>query len=302
LEGKILLLKPNKDQDSSYGFRFKNIQQNDIATIHIIGCEERTTPKYYWDGRKREDVGTYIFQYTLSGRGVFEINNEEYAVSPGKAFLVGVPGNHRYYLPEKSDKWKFIFITLRSQEAQKYWDFINQTYGYVFDIASDSSLIQKLLSTYKETTENKINDPYITSLKAYEFVMECYRHFKSWTKLKNAIPDNISRALVYMQTQYPYPLTLEDIANEANLSKYYFIKKFKEYMSIPPLKYLTNYRIEKAFHFLQHTDKTIKDISEQVGFADPNYFNKVFRKIVGTSPGQFRQSNSLVPFNHLITD
>lgn len=297
-----MLINSNQDHKDSYGFRFQDLQQNDIATIQVIGCEERTSLEYYWDGRNRGDVESYIFQYTLSGSGVFEINNEKYTVSPGKAFFIGVPGDNRYYLPKDSDKWQFIYITLCGQEAKKCWDFINQTYGYVIDIPSDSSLIQHVLSTYKDTTEGKINDPFIASLKAYEFVMECYRYFHNRKKRNSEIPETITRALVYVQTQYHKPLTLEDIANEANLSKYYFINKFKEYMHISPQQYLTKYRIEKAFQFLQHTDKTIKDISEQVGFADPNYFCKVFRKIVGTSPGQFRKKNSVVPFNHLIIE
>ncbi|MBD1379441.1 AraC family transcriptional regulator [Metabacillus arenae] len=297
-----MLIKSNKDRNDSYGFCFQDIQQNDIAAIHVIGCEERTSREYYWDGRKRGDMETYIFQYTLSGRGVFEMNNVEYEVSPGKAFIAGVPGDNRYYLPEESEKWQFIYITLRGQEAKKCWNFINQTYGHVLEFPSDSSLIQYLLSVFQDTTEGKINDPYINSLKAYEFVTECYRYFHNRSKQNREIPENINRALVYMQTQYHKPLTLEDLATEANLSKYYFIKKFKESMHTSPLQYLTKYRIEKAFHFLQHTDNTIKDISEQVGFADANYFYKVFRKIVGTSPGQFRQKNSPVPFNHLIID
>ncbi len=106
-----------------------------------------------------------------------------------------------------------------------------------------------------------------------------------------------------MKTHYNQPrISLDEIAEQANLSKFYFIKKFNEYMNTSPIEYLTKLRIERAFILLRDTDITVKEIACQVGYSDPNYFNKVFRKIVGTSPGRFRQSNYNAPFGHLIID
>ena len=73
-------------------------------------------------------------------------------------------------------------------------------------------------------------------------------------------------------------------------------------MNMSPLQYLTKVRIERAFVLLRDTDTTINDISKKVGYANANYFNKVFRKVVGTSPGQFRQDKYSPPFNELIID
>jgi len=303
MEGKKLLLKPIKDDDGSYGFRFQENSQHSTATIHVIGYENRTLTEYDWDGNKRNGENMYIFQYTLAGKGKIDIADQSLDLTSGEVFMVKVPSNHRYYLPKESDHWEFIYITLLGQEAEKLWDYVSQIYGSVVKIPLDSYIIQLLFTIYKETTDKKINDPYTASLKAYEFIMECYRHFKNISNTKKDVPENIEKAILYIHANYHRPaLTIDEIAEKADLSKYYFIKKFSQHMNTSPFQYLTKVRIERAFDLLKDSNVTINEIAKQVGYANANYFNKVFRKIVGTSPGQFRQNKNSLPFDHLIID
>lgn len=298
-----MLLKPTKDNDGSYGFRFQDNRQSEIASLYVVGYENRTLQSYSWNGMNRADQDIYIFQYTLAGRGMIEIGEKPYPLSSGDAFIVKVPSNHQYYLPNDSHHWEFIYITLKGQEALKCWDFIIQNFGSVLKLKLDSSLLQLLFNLYRDTANKKISDSFIASLRAYEFIMECYRYFKNLTNVSEEIPENIRKAVLYLKGNYHQPnISLEDIAQQANLSKHYFIKRFNECMNTSPLQYLTRVRIERAFILLRDTDITINEISQQVGYIDPNYFNKVFRRIVGTSPGQFRQNNYAAPFNHLIID
>ncbi|MGM7724782.1 AraC family transcriptional regulator [Metabacillus sp. Hm71] len=287
----------------TYGFRFHEALPNDVANISVIGREKRMFGEVYdWHGLKRKDIGTYVFQYTLSGVGRLDKNGKSYSLEAGEAFIVEIPSDHRYYLPTDSEEWEFVFITLVGNEAAACWRFINEQSGPVLKIPPDSKLIQLLLRNYHDTYEQKITDAYVASAKAYEFIMECYRFTRNIEKTAQEFSLQITKALSFIQTHYHEPITLDEIAAISGYSRYYFIKQFQQQLNMTPVQYLTKVRIQKAAELLRSTSLTVTDIAAQVGYANANYFNKVFRKAVGVSAGTFRDSKDFVEIDHLIID
>ncbi len=304
MEGKKLSDKSTITPYGSYliSSLFKEIEQPQIASIFVVGWEKQEKADYYWDGLQRKDIDTYVFQYTISGSGVLEYQNKRYRMKPGEAFIVKIPSPHTYYLPHDSAKWEFVYLTLQGQEALKCWSYLLEKLGPVFQIQADSSLIQLLMQIYQDIADRKVSDIYTSSAKAYEFIMEFYRFYKSKTLAISELPDPISKSVFYIRTHYEKQISIEDIAEYIGLSKYYFIKKFKEHMHMPPLQYLTKTRIEQAFRLLTQTEMPIKAIAEKVGYADANYFHKVFKKAVGVSAGQFRENRSNSLLEHLLIE
>lgn len=287
-DGLVELFDTLEKYEGSYGFYFQEQLSSDHVSIKDIGREKRTSPDYYWDGLKREDDNKIIFQYTLSGFGMLELGKRVYQLDPGKAFIVKVPSEHRYYLPAHSKKWDFVFIALQGAPAEKCWEFSNEMVGPVFQVPPDSKLIQLLLTTYQETRERRITDAYRASAKGYEFMMELYRFADKLEKTKE-IPTAIAQAVTFIQANFYQTITLDDIANVSSRSKYYLIKQFDEHLNTTPMQFLTQTRIKHAVELLLHTNLPIKEIAVKVGFSNDNYFNKVFRKQVGKSAGAFRK-------------
>lgn len=293
----------NRAGDGVYGFYFQDNSKNELANISVLGREEKIFGTTYdWHGLKRKDVGKYVFQYTLSGEGRLEMEGETYRLEAGQAFLVEIPSDHRYYLPADSKQWEFIFITLVGSEAAKCWNMMQKQAGPVVEVPVNSVLIQLLLKIYQQTCEQKITDSYHASAKAYEFIMECYRFSKNIEKTKRNFSLNITKAVTYMQTHYHDPITLDEIAAISGYSKYYFIKQFQNQLNITPIQYLTKIRIQKAAELLRTTNSTIIEIAAAVGYANANYFNKAFRKVIGVSAGTFRDSKDIVEIDYLIME
>ena len=71
-------------------------------------------------------------------------------------------------------------------------------------------------------------------------------------------------------------------------SEVYFCKLFKQYFGVSFVSYLTDYRIRKACAFLKETDQSVRRIGCMVGYEDSNYFTKVFRRITGKTPTEYR--------------
>ena len=98
----------------------------------------------------------------------------------------------------------------------------------------------------------------------------------------------ISKALYFIENNYEQKISLEDVACELNLSKHYLCNVFKREIGENMSLYINKLRIEKAKQLLLKTDFKIKEIFEDVGFTNQQYFSKVFKKITGMTISQYR--------------
>jgi AraC-like DNA-binding protein len=96
-------------------------------------------------------------------------------------------------------------------------------------------------------------------------------------------------ALEFIDNNLDKQITLEEIANQCYLSPVYFSNLFYEKLGIRPTQYINQKRIQKIQTLLVCTNKSIKEISEECGFKDTNYFCRIFKKYIGTSPAKYRK-------------
>ncbi|MFC4619344.1 response regulator [Camelliibacillus cellulosilyticus] len=99
----------------------------------------------------------------------------------------------------------------------------------------------------------------------------------------------IHKAEVYIKDHFHLPLTLEEVARHIGLSPYYFSKLFKEKVGMTFVDYLTKIRMNQAKMLIASTDRSLKEICFEVGYKDPNYFSRVFKKWVKVSPKKYRE-------------
>lgn len=92
----------------------------------------------------------------------------------------------------------------------------------------------------------------------------------------------------YIEVNLEHSISDEDLAEYCNLSPDYLSLMFKKKYGVPLQRYILTRRIDKARLLLETTSMSIKEIGAQVGFPDPQYFNKRFRLIVGRSPSEYR--------------
>lgn len=94
----------------------------------------------------------------------------------------------------------------------------------------------------------------------------------------------------YIREHYMYDISMQDAARAMNYSEAYFSKLFKQCFQKNFTAYLTQYRVEEAKRRLQQPTVNVKDIGKAVGYGDSNYFAKVFKRITGLSPTEYRLS------------
>ncbi|MFF2597337.1 AraC family transcriptional regulator [Priestia megaterium] len=284
------------------GFLFPHSASTSLVNISAIGWEKQSSCDYFFDGMNRKENDIYIFQYTIRGQGMFEIGGKYYPLKPGQAFMVKIPSSHTYFFPETSDEWEFIFISLVGSEALKCWEYMIDLYSNIIELSPDSLPIKLLCKIYRDTISSQINDSYTASARAYEFIMSCYQINNNNLEKEVHLPNRIASAVLYINSSLHEPISVENIAEKAGISKYYFIKLFQQHMKMTPIQYLNKQRIKKAIELLNNTDLKIKDIAQHAGFSNSNYFNKVFQKEMGMPATNFRNNIANSSFNKIITD
>ena len=100
--------------------------------------------------------------------------------------------------------------------------------------------------------------------------------------------DRIKKILSYIEENYQNKITLNDIAGHIHLCESEWTRLFKRHMNTTLFAFLQEYRIERSLEFLQ-ADLPVSAVADKAGFSDPNYYSKVFAKIKGCSPREYRK-------------
>lgn len=102
--------------------------------------------------------------------------------------------------------------------------------------------------------------------------------------------ESIRAAIRYMEEYYMEPITLEEISGYVGVTPQHFSKMFKKELGLNYIEWLTNYRMDIAKELLMEGKDAIKEICYRVGYSDPNYFSRIFKKVVGVSPKEYASS------------
>ncbi|MBR6873534.1 MAG: helix-turn-helix domain-containing protein [Ruminococcus sp.] len=142
--------------------------------------------------------------------------------------------------------------------------------------------IYTLYSSWKEMTEVYI---YLKLLTLFVRIKEYY----SGTENDAEYADKLGSVIKYIEQNYMYDLSLDELADKAGYSKYHFSRMFKKYSRSSFVSYLNRRRIKAAELLLVNESISVTDAAMQVGFSSLTTFNRVFREIKGCTPTEFRK-------------
>lgn len=96
--------------------------------------------------------------------------------------------------------------------------------------------------------------------------------------------DTFHKAKEYIESNYNLDISLESVAKHINMSAAYFSSLFHRIEGTSFINYLTDVRVEKAKELIYQRKYSVKEISRMVGYRNPNYFSRVFKRVTETSP------------------
>ena len=259
-----------------------------LQTLRGIGMHHITSHDYHWDNRVRKN-SYVLLQYTISGKGSFQTPDHTYPQQTGDLFLVQVPGDSQYSLPDDSEYWDVLYLEF-SYECLPLLYHIHLSCGPAFHLEASSTLLEQMKQLYADAISNQLASVFDNSKAAYAFLLDLADYALENPALSSP---RVTLAKNYLDSNYyNTDLNLDEVADAVGLSKYHLCREFNHLYGISPGKYLANLRLQKSCALLlQNRQHTIAEIASMVGFSNDNYFCKVFRKAFGTTPTQYRLQN-----------
>lgn len=232
----------------------------------------------------------YQLLYITSGKGHFYFDGTEEIVPAGNMVLYRPKEEQRYYY-YGADHTEVYWVHFTGYNVKN----ILRKYGITDDmriIPTGTSLNYKWLFQQMIQELKLGKEDYEELLVNYlqQLLISIHRIIESKPRMKSPyLINEMDNAVRYFHENYNKPICIEDYAASQHMSVSWFIRNFKEYTDFTPAQYILSLRISNAQTLLENTAYNITEIADIVGYSNPLYFSRIFKKQCGMSPSEFRK-------------
>lgn len=231
----------------------------------------------------RNCLDYFMFAVIDSGRMFFRYRGAEFEVHAGEAVLLDCRLPHTYGAVESVS---FRYIYFRGGSSEEYYRLLAGEQGYFVRPVRSVEVQSAMQSIFALITDTTCDEHRI-SAQMYRLLAELAVQDGQKESVQNAA---VLRAIAFMEHHFSEKLSIEQIADQVNLSEYYFSRLFRKYTSMSPHAYLVNLRITMARQLLAASQKSVERVAEECGFHSTTNFIRSFREHVGCTPKQFRRA------------
>ena len=245
--------------------------------------------------------------YVLEGEAIIHLAEHNVRLLPRHLYFIPAYTVHSYEC-----HGLFVHYYLHVYEGFKNEMNLQEVYELPIEVEGSEVAAQLFEHLCNRLPEARLphSDPnsYDTSAQTSDYVQR-YRDMALWEKMelrgamlmimshfiRQAKPrvwtqdERMKRVLEYVHSHISDSINIEQLADVACITKPYFIRLFKHEFGFPPVQYINRKKVERAQLLLFTTDKAVKEVAFILGFSDQNYFIRLFRKLTGITPQEYRR-------------
>lgn len=256
-------------------------------SVYNVGYQ-KCEPEYQWGPGIRDH---YCIHHILSGSGVYSTGKVSVRLREGDTFIL-FPGVELQYQADRDEPWEYCWAGFMGADAAsiiRNTDFGKET-PYIRKGRVPADEIRSGMEQIYMLKGNTYESAVAMTGKLYSLLALFMHYAERPEPEKDSHVMYVEKAVSYIETNYSYPVTVEDIASYVGISRSHLFRSFQNDMNKSPKDFLTGYRIKQACHLLRETDLSVSAIAYSVGFENNLYFSKAFRKQKGVSPSEYRRS------------
>ena len=259
-----------------------------IGTLYITDIGYYPKAKFHYRQRSH-GADQHILIYCHDGSGQVTIGKTHHIIEPGDFFIIPNKMPHAYSADEYNP-WTIYWIHFKGSISNAIISVIVKQYGgFKGFIQQDGTSINLFNEMYSELERGYGSDHllYVNMCLSHFLTTFIYNEkFATSDKLKHKDPTD--SAIDFLTSKIDQVLTLEEIAASVNLSASHFSYLFKIKTGFSPIEYFNHLKVQKACQYLLFTSLSIKEISLELGVEDQYYFSRLFKKVMGASPVEYR--------------
>lgn len=260
----------------------------------------------------------YEIFYLLEGRRQFFFDNRSYEIKSGSLILVNENAIHMTRaISDEDTGHDRIILYINKQKLQEFdalfpnlnlVRFFREQYGVFHLTEEQQKRFLEFYDSLKQEFECKdLNSNTMISLKIIMYFIEFIR--KNQEHIIIDIPSNTSSRYQtiyavseYISEHYTEALSLDTLANDFFLSKYYLCRSFKEITGYGINEYIHIHRIQKAKQLLEETTLSISEISQSLGYESLTHFEKIFKTHMTLSPMKYRKTLNTITYTNKVSN
>lgn len=230
----------------------------------------------------------FILIYCIKGKGWLEVDGNQYDILAGDLFLCP-PNTLHSYGADKLDPWTKYWVHFTGTKASTIMAYLDFSVSHpVYHVGVNQTMIHSFENIFHVLKNGYLaSNLFVASTETQLILSELIR-LQSIGPFSEQPDTTIESIIEFMLSNVCSIMTLEDLAEYARLSKYYFIRVFKDKTGYTPVDYFMRLKIQKACEILHSQTLSISELSNYLGFRDQFHFSKVFKKVTGYSPTQYR--------------
>ncbi|HEY0273435.1 MAG TPA: AraC family transcriptional regulator [Chitinophaga sp.] len=240
------------------------------------------------DRERKSGSDQYILIYCIEGEGDIFLHDKAYVLKANSYFIIPRNVPHRY-TSYGANSWSIYWVHFSGELAPLiYHRFATNHQPVAVPVPYDEARI-RLFEQILHLVEHSYNEREmeILNFKLWSFV-------NSFVYLREANPainpdDVVGSSIEFMKKRLHKKFTIEELAQQQGLSVSHYARIFKQKTGISPINYFNQLKVQKACQYLYFTERSIKEISAELGVDDPYYFSRLFSKVIGVSPAGYRK-------------
>ena len=241
--------------------------------------------------RRERGAAENILILCTSGSGWFEIHGRRQSLQAGQMLLLPKDVPHAYGASARNP-WSILWVHFLGDDAPFFFTLL-ETGSHVVPVGRPlmNRCSRLFTDAFSALSGGFTQAGVICAAQAIRHMLGLLffqnRAFHPATKAPAT--ENIERVLRFMRDHVDATLTVQAMAKEAGLSVTHFSRLFSRQTSFAPVEYFIHLKMQRACRFLTLTNASVKEIAAHIGYDDPYYFSRLFRKVMGEPPAHYRK-------------
>lgn len=233
---------------------------------------------------QRQEHDDHLLLYCTAGEGRL-VTDGHYPVSAGDIMLLKAGQPHHYW-SDQARPWTVYWVHFEGRMAAAMSDWILRHGGCVQRLGINARLLALFDAQFSLREQGSSPDAAIHACHQLQFLLSHIAQMlgRSAETARLDVDAIKGRMIEHVHGQ----LNLDQLAREQAMSKFHFAKLFKAQTGQSPIHYFIELKMQQACYALDTRTQSIKQIALDLGYEDAYYFSRIFKKVMGLSPSQYR--------------
>lgn len=236
---------------------------------------------------ERETHDDYLMIYCTEGRGSLTVGPRQGFLKAGQLLLLP-RGLAHAYCADDADPWTIYWVHFEGPGAADFFRNLPVDPDYpVVSVGQNAKLVADFDTLLQVRQSGYQLRPYLHAANQLRQILSYLALLRGDGGRRGGF--DLERVHSYMQAHIHEPLSLDHLAEQLSLSKYHFAKRYKEATGTSAINHFINLKIERACQLLDIGHQSVSEISYALGYDDAYYFSRIFKKVMGLSPTEYRK-------------